>query len=125
MLICLDFALGFVTLAFVPFNRPSGWLPHKGEVIYLVHAALGALLVVGATALQIRSRDSTRTVRLSGRVGFAGLLLAAAGGLMADDQSLVRFVGMTLMLVGPALSVFCYLIPTMSASSRRLAASGG
>ena len=123
MLICLDFVLGFVTLAFVPFNRPSGWLPHKGEVIYLAHAALGAVLVAGATALLVRSRDSPRTVRLSGRVGYAGLLLAAAGGLLADDQSLVRFVGMAMMLVGPSLSVFCYLIPTLSTSSRGLAAS--
>ncbi len=121
-LICADFVLGFVTLAFVPFGRPSGWLPAKGQAIYLVHAIYGAVLVCGATAVLVRTRDCARAIRLSGRFGFAGLLLAAAGGLLVVDQSLVRFLGMTLMLTGGALSVFGYLIPRLHTSTRALAA---
>ncbi|MGO9343548.1 MAG: DUF3817 domain-containing protein [Acidimicrobiales bacterium] len=120
MLICAEFLLGFVALAFVPFGRRSGWVPSKGEVIYLVHAIFGALLVIGATVLLLRSRDCTRAVKLSGRFGFAGLLLAAAGGLLVADESLIRFLGMTLMLMGAALSVFGYMIPRLHSSTRDL-----
>jgi integral membrane protein len=118
VLICAEFVLGFVALALVPFGRRSGWFPPKGEAIYLVHAIFGAALVIGATVLLIRSRDCTRAIKLSGRFGFAGLLLAAAGGLLVADQSLIRFLGMTLMLIGAALSVFGYMIPGLHSSTR-------
>jgi integral membrane protein len=118
MLICAEFVLGFVTLALVPFGRRSGWFPPKGQAIYLAHAIFGAALVIGATVLLIRSRDCTRAIKLSGRFGFAGLLLAAAGGLLVAEESLIRFLGMTLMLIGAALSVFGYTIPRLHSSTR-------
>ncbi len=118
MLICAEFVLGFVALAFVPFGRRSGWFPPEGEAIYLVHAIFGAALVIGATVLVIRSRDCARAIKLSGRFGFAGLLVAAAGGLLVADQSLIRFFGMVLMLIGAALSVFGYMIPSLHSSTR-------
>jgi hypothetical protein len=117
MLISFEFLLGFVSLGFVPFDRPSGWIPLRGETIYLAHSTFGAVLVCGAAVLLIRSRASTRAIKLSGRLGFIGLLLAAAGGLLTVDQSLIRFLGMTLMLVGAVFSVFCYMIPTMRRAS--------
>ena len=123
MLICAEFLLGFIALAFVPFGRPSGWVPAKGEVVYLAHAIFGALLVCGATVLLFRSGDCSRAVRLSGRFGFVGLLLAAVGGLLVAEQSLLRFLGMTLMLIGAALSVFGYMIPRIHSSTRALPAS--
>jgi integral membrane protein len=123
MLICAEFVLGFVALALVPFGRRSGWVPSKGEAVYLAHAIFGALLVCGATALLFRSRDCSRAVKLSGRFGFVGLMLAAIGGLLVEEQSLLRFFGMTLMLIGAALSVFGYMIPRIHSSSRALAAA--
>jgi NADH:ubiquinone oxidoreductase subunit K len=117
-LISAEFVLGFVALAFVPFGRRSGWLPEKGEAIYLAHAIFGALLVCGATVLLFRSGDCSRAVKLSGRFGFVGLLTAAAGGMLVEQQSLLRFLGMTLMLIGAALSVFGYMIPRLHTSTR-------
>jgi hypothetical protein len=123
MLICAEFVLGFVALALLPFGRRSGWVPAKGEAVYLAHAIFGALLVCSATALLFISGDCSRAVKLSGRFGFVGLLLAAVGGLIVEEQSLLRFLGMTLMLVGAALSVFGYMIPRIHSSSRALPAS--
>ena len=113
MLIGLEFLLGFVALGFIPFDRPNGWIPQRGETIYLAHSTIGAVLVCGATVLLIRSGASSRAVKLSGRLGFTGLMLAATGGLLTVDRSLVRFLGMTLMLTGAVFSVFGYMIPSL------------
>ena len=42
--IALEFGAGLIGMLYVPFNRASGWLSHRGEVIYVVHALLGAVL---------------------------------------------------------------------------------
>ncbi len=122
MLVSFELVLGFVALGFIPFSRPRGWIPSKGEAIYLAHASFGVVLVCVATVLLIRSRGCTRAIKLAGRLGFSGLLVAAAGGLLTEEQSLIRFLGMTLMLVGAVFSVFGYMIPTLHMSSRELPA---
>ena len=124
LFICSEFVLGLVTVGFIPFNRPSGWVPPRGEAIYLVHAIFGGLLVVAAIVVFLRSGACTRAVKLSGRLGFVGLLSAAAGGLLTEEGSLLRFLGMTLMLVGPMISVFAYMIPTLHMASRARASGG-
>ena len=40
-LVGVEFGLGIVALIFVPYGRPSGWQPVKGEPILLAHSILG------------------------------------------------------------------------------------
>jgi phage shock protein PspC (stress-responsive transcriptional regulator) len=119
ILVGVEFLLGVVAMAVVPFSRPSGWIPAKGEAVYLAHADLGALVFFLAVALVLRLRSSTRTGHLVGWLGLSGLGLAGAGGLLTEAQSLVRFFGVALMLVGTAFAVFAYMIPMLLRASRR------
>jgi phage shock protein PspC (stress-responsive transcriptional regulator) len=117
VLVGLEFLLGIVAVAVVPFSRPSGWIPNKGEAVYLAHADLGALVFFLAVVLVLRLRSSRRTSRLVGGLGLAGLMLAGAGGLLTEAQSLARFFGMCLMLVGTAFAIFAYMIPVLLRTS--------
>jgi len=117
VLVGLEFLLGIVAVAVVPFSRPSGWIPDKGEAVYLAHADLGALVFFLAVVLLLRLRSSPRTGRLVGGLGLAGLMVAGAGGLLTETQSLARFFGMCLMLVGTAFAVFAYMIPVLLRTS--------
>ena len=119
ILVGVEFLLGVVAMAVVPFSRPSGWIPAKGEAVYLAHADLGALVFFLAVALVLRLRSSTRTGHLVGWLGLSGLGLAGVGGLLTEAQSLVRFFGVALMLVGTAFAVFAYMIPMLLRASRR------
>ena len=126
MLVALESLIGFVTLAVVPFNRPSGLAPRKGDVVYALHATLGTLLAVGGLVLLVRVKSAGRVLQLSGWLGLLGLLVAGAGGLLCAVGSLVRFLGVVVMLAGGAVSVFAYMIPTMSSRSvGRLGAETG
>ncbi|MGO9964064.1 MAG: DUF3817 domain-containing protein [Acidimicrobiales bacterium] len=124
ILVSVEFLLGVVAVAVVPFSRPSGWIPTKGEAVYLAHADLGALVFFLAVALLLRLRRSTRTGRLIGWLGLSGLGLAGAGGLLTEARSLVRFFGVTLMLVGTAFAAFAYMIPMLLKASRRQVPAG-
>ena len=104
--------LGIMGLLSIPFSRPSGWLPSRGEAIYLVHAVMGLLVTVGAVALLVSVRDLARISRGVGWMGFIGVALAGVGGLLTEAQSLVRFFGMSLMFVGSIFAGLAYLIPT-------------
>jgi integral membrane protein len=115
----VEFVLGTMALLFVPFTRPSGSLPSRGEAIYLVHAGLGLLVALGAVALLLRVRGFGRISRLVGWMGFIGVALAGVGGLLTEAQSLVRFFGMSLMLVGSVSAGLSYLIPTFFRLQRR------
>jgi len=117
-LVGLEFLLGLAAMAVVPFSRPSGWIPNRGEAMYLAHADLGALVAFLAVVLVLRLRGAPRLSRLVGGLGLAGLLLAGAGGLLTEGQSLARFLGMCLMLVGTAFAVFAYMIPSLLRTSR-------
>lgn len=107
----VTFALGVATLVVVPMGRPTGWWPATGRIVYLAHAGLGLPLALGAAWYLVRARDSTRLVWLSARVGAAGVAVAGAGGLLAVAHPL-RLLGAALMLVGPPVAAFGYLVPT-------------
>jgi hypothetical protein len=107
----VTFALGVVALVVIPTGRPTGWWPEQGRIVYLVHAGLGLPLGLGAAWYLVRARDSTRLVRLSARVGAAGVAVAGAGGLLTVAHPL-RLAGAALMLVGPLVAAFGYLVPT-------------
>jgi len=107
----VTFALGVGALAAVPTGRPTGWWPEQGRFVYLAHAGLGLPLALGAAWYLVRARDSTRLIRMSARIGAAGVAVAGAGGLLAVVHPL-RLVGVALMLVGPLVAAFGYLVPT-------------
>jgi hypothetical protein len=109
----VEFVAGFVGMLYVPFNRPNGWLAHRGEAAYLVHAVLGGLLGVGAIAvvLQVSSQMiSHRVDRIAAISGLSGVLIGALGGAMCAFHPL-RLLGMALMFVGASVAFFGYLMP--------------
>jgi hypothetical protein len=114
-----ELLVGVAAVVTVPFSRPSGWLPSKGEPVYLVHAALGALLCVAALAFLVHSRTLSRSSRLVGWMGAACVAVAGTGGLLTEAQSLLRFFGFSLMLVGSLLALCAYLVP-VALNARRL-----
>jgi hypothetical protein len=103
-------------LVVVPVARPSGWLPGKATAVYLVHAILGVPLMAGAALLLSWARKSTRTYQMCGWMIFVGLALAGSGGLLTSDHSIVRFLGMALMFIGPTIAGLGYLIVTLDRS---------
>jgi hypothetical protein len=125
VLVGAELLLGVASVFWVPVNRPSGWVPSAGQAVYLAHAAFGLLVVLGAFVFLVRVRQAARTSRLVGWIGFTGVVVAAAGGVLTEDQSLVRFLGMVLMFFGPVLAVFAYIAPLLLASSKRVALPSG
>jgi integral membrane protein len=115
-LVGVEFVLGIVALIFVPYGRPSGWQPVKGEPILLAHSVLGLPLAVGAAVLLARVWRSSRIPRLCGWIGAVGVAVAGSGGLLTVAHSW-RLVGMALMLVGPVVAAFGYLFPTLEKSA--------
>jgi hypothetical protein len=110
-LVTVETVLGVLALVVVPTGRPTGWLPHQGTALYLAHALLGLPLTIGALTYLVRTRASTRIYRLSGVIGGAGVTIAGLGGVFAITHPL-RLVGVALMLFGPILAAFGYLLPT-------------
>jgi len=118
-----EFLLGVMALISVPMNRPGGWLPTKGEAVYLVHGCCGLLLMLGAVALIVRTRGMSRTSHIAAWSGLTGVSLAGVGGLLTGATSLVRFLGMTLMVLGAVLAAFGYMVPALLTRSRRVPAA--
>ncbi len=117
--VVVDFVAGMIGMLYVPFNRPNGWLTHRGEAIYLVHAALGALLAVGALALLLhvlRGAFRNRIERLAAMSGLAGVVIGALGGFLCVLHSL-RLTGLAVMFLGGAVAFFGYLIPLIDRSA--------
>jgi hypothetical protein len=113
----MNFVLGLVALFAISMGRPSGWLPANGEAIYLLHALCGIPLALGAAALLVRVRRSTRIYVAVGWIGMIGVAIAGGGGLLTVALS-TRFLGMALMFLGPVIAGFGYLIPAMQSRSR-------
>jgi hypothetical protein len=113
----VNFLLGLVALFVISMGRPSGWLPANGEAIYLVHALCGIPLALGAAALLVRVRRSTRIYVAVGWIGMIGVAIAGGGGLFTVALS-TRFLGMALMFLGAVIAGFGYLIPAMQSRSR-------
>src|ERR1700722_4231422 len=109
----IEFVVGLVGMLYVPFSRPSGWLSHQGEAIYLFHAALGGVLGVAAVAITVavsQDKPSHRIDRVAAISGLCGVLVGALGGFLCVPHSL-RLLGMALMFLGVAVAFFGYLIP--------------
>jgi hypothetical protein len=106
----VEFVLGLVALLVVPTGRPSGWIPARGEVVYLAHAVLGAALALGGLVALERALRSNRLARLGAAAGLAGLGLGLVGGVLATYHS-ARLGGMALMLLGVAVAGLGYLTP--------------
>ena len=121
----IEFVLGVVTLVAVPVGRPSGWLPDKAVPLYLVHAILGVPLMAGSVVLLSLVRRSSRTQQMCGWMVFVGLALAGSGGLLTSDHSIVRFLGMALMFIGPTIAGLGFLIVTLARAPRDLSAVAG
>jgi hypothetical protein len=110
--VSVEFVLGIATLVWVPTDRPSGTVPAEGTVIYVVHALLGIPLVVGAVWLVAQAGESSRMIRLAAWIGAVGVGLAGIGGVLTAAHPL-RLVGIVLMILGPAVAGFGYLIPAL------------
>ncbi len=110
----IELVLGFVTLTVVPFNRPGGWEPAKGETVYAIHASVGTLITFAAVLLLVRFQRRGRVLRLSAWLGVCGLTVSGVGGLLTAAGSLLRVFGMALMLAGAAIATFAYVVPTLS-----------
>ncbi len=104
-----EFVVGVAALVAVPLNRSNGWLPPEGELVYLIHAALGAVLTLAALGLVLVA-PRERLGRTGVFIGLAGLAVAAAGGMMAAFHP-ARFAGLVLMLVGTMAALVGYLLP--------------
>jgi hypothetical protein len=105
----LEFALGVASLVVVPTNRPGGWIPARGEDVYLAHAIIGGLLGFGALLVLLRALREGSLVLLGAAVGAAGLLLGAGGGLLTVSHS-GRPAGIALMLAGTFVALFGFLL---------------
>ncbi len=109
----VEFFAGLLGMLYVPFNRPDGWLVHRGEAIYLLHSLLGGVLALAALAVVfhvLRQSKSHRIDRVAAISGLCGMFVGALGGAMCFFHPL-RLLGMALMFVGVSVAFFGYLIP--------------
>jgi hypothetical protein len=108
-----EFMLGLVGMLYVPFNRPNGWIAHKGEALYLAHAVLGGVLGIGSLALVLvvmRKAGAPRMERIGAIMGLSGVAIGAIGGIACYSHSL-RLIGLAVMFVGISVAFFGYVIP--------------
>jgi hypothetical protein len=123
-LIGIEFALGVAAMVSLPIGRPGGWLPVKGEAIYLAHAILGLPIIIGAAVLLDRAKTSARPYQMVAWMTLIGMVLAGSGGLLTAAASLVRFCGIAFMLIGPMLAGLGYLIPALDRTPRKASPVG-
>jgi hypothetical protein len=117
-----EFIIGGVELFYVPLNRPTGWLAHKGETIYVVHSLLGAALGIGAfyvVLMAITTPYLVQVQRTAAIGGFLGVATGAIGGALSYEESL-RLYAIALMFLGVAVAFFCYLLPLIEGSMERV-----
>lgn len=122
-LVGADLVAGVLAVVAIPLGRPRGWLPAQGEAVYLVHAAVGGLLAIGAAAMVVRARGCGRIPKLASWLGAVCVATSGLGGLLTVEPSLVRLLGMALMGAGSVLAGCCYLIPVAVRAKERSVAS--
>jgi hypothetical protein len=115
--VALEFVTGLVSIAFVPIDRPNGWITDRGEGLYLAHAILGGLLTLGVVAMMARTSRLDRRARIVAVVGGSGVLLSAVGGVLCVEHPL-RLLGMTIMFLGSSVAFFAYLTPSLASAPR-------
>jgi integral membrane protein len=121
--VAVELLLGVMAIVSVPFDRPSGWLPHPGSVVYAVHGVVGLIVAAGSGALVVRVAGGGRIERATSWLGVVCVLIAGVGGLLTEPHSLVRFLGVALMAIGSLLALLCYLVPAVIGSRRRAQAA--
>jgi hypothetical protein len=114
--VCAEFTAGIAALFLVPFSRPNEWISTRSEAVYLVHAILGGVLVLGAMAILIPASREGRLAWSCAIVGFVGIALGAAGGFLSIYHRW-RLLGLALMFLGAMLAFFAYLIPSTESPS--------
>jgi hypothetical protein len=117
--VSVESLLGVAVLLAVPYDRPSGWLPSRGEAIYLVHAIVGLLLAVRAATLVARLRRRPRAVAGLAWAGLVGIASAGLGGVLSDAGSLTRFFGLAIMFIGAATAALAYFVQAVLAARLR------
>lgn len=121
-LICLvsvELAVGVVALVTVPVSRPAGVLPHRGQLVYLVHAGIGVVLSAGALGVfSAVRRQIGRDVRLAATMGLVGIAAAALGGIATAEPGALRIAGIGLMLAGAIVAILAYVLPLMTPARR-------
>lgn len=115
-LVGVEFVLGVVTLASLPTGRPTAWVPPGAVPVYAAHALVGLPLAAGAGLLVARVRRSSRILHLTAWIGGVGVVAAGAGGMLTVSHPL-RLVGIGLMLLGPVVAGFGYLLPVLDRMS--------
>jgi hypothetical protein len=116
-----EFIIGGAELFYVPLNRPTGWLAHHGEGIYVVHAVLGMALGVGALYVFSRALTTLHLVQVQRTAaigGFLGVAAGAVGGVLSYEREL-RLYAIAFMFLGVAVAFFCYLLPLIEGSMER------
>lgn len=108
--VALIFVLGVLAIIAVPISRPSGWVPSRGKAIFVLHGVFGAGVLAASIVLAASSRRAARIARMASIGGVVGILIGAAGGLLAVEHGL-RLAGMALMFVGSGVALCAYLIP--------------
>ena len=114
-----EVVIGIMAVLTVPFDRPSGFVPHRGVVVYLTHSVLGFFLTLAAGGLVVLTRRSGRSSKAIAWMGMIGILLAGVGGLLTAGSPAVRFLGVATMLVGAVWAGFSYLLPALTRPARR------
>jgi hypothetical protein len=116
----VEFLVGLVGMVFVPFSRPNGWLPRRGEAIYLAHALLGGVLgltVLAVFFFVVRQPSRDRVEFVGALSGLSGVLVGALGGALCYSHAL-RLLGMAIMFVGVSVAFFGFLIPLLDRGPR-------
>jgi MFS family permease len=120
--VTVEFAVGLAALVLVPLDRPSGAFPQQGRLVYDLHGALGFVVLVGAVALVVTSRQGRRLYRNAAVAGLVGIVVGGAGGLLAADHPL-RVAGVALMFVGALVAGFAYLVGILEPEPQPMAAA--
>ena len=115
--VALEFVTGLVSIAYVPIDRPNGWIVDRGEALYLAHAILGGLLTLGVVAMMTHTSRLNRRTWIAAVVGGSGVLLSAVGGVLCVEHPL-RLLGMTIMFLGSTVAFFAYLTPSLASAPK-------
>ena len=120
-----ELVLGVTSIFYVPVNRPSGWVPSTGKAVYLAHAGLGLVVVLGALVFLLRVRRAWRTSRLAGWLGFIGVALAGAGGALTEAGIPGAVLGHGAHVLRPGLGRVCLRGPHLAHLGEKGAAAFG
>ncbi len=114
--VLVELGLGAAALFVAPLGRPTGLVPHRGQLAYLLHAVIGIVLAglalwAWSASRRLPSTGRHRDRRLGASLGLVGLLLAGLGGAATVVHGSLRVVGLGLMLLGTVTALLAYSLP--------------